>query len=30
MGWRDGRDVVMLLCSTMIVGVLVAIILANM
>jgi hypothetical protein len=30
MGWRDGRDVVMLLCSTMIVGVLVAINLANM
>jgi hypothetical protein len=30
MGWRDLRDVVVMLCSTMIVGVLVAIALAKM
>jgi hypothetical protein len=30
MGWRDGRDVVVLFYSTMIVGVLVTIILTNM
>jgi hypothetical protein len=30
MGWRDGRDVVVLLCTPMIVGGLVAIILTHM